>query len=71
VIGAQSDGVIMVARAAVTGVQALAFATGELRRVAAPVIGTVLNDIDFRRDADYDDAYEYYTRRGIHAQHTG
>jgi Mrp family chromosome partitioning ATPase len=44
VIGAQSDGVIMVARGAVTGVQALAFATGELRRVAAPVIGTVPNE---------------------------
>jgi capsular exopolysaccharide synthesis family protein len=71
VIGAQSDGVIVVARAGVTGVQALAFASGELRHVGAPIVGTVLNDIDFRRDADYDEAYEYYARGEVYAQHTG
>jgi capsular exopolysaccharide synthesis family protein len=69
VIGAHSDGVIVVARAGVTGVQALAFATDELRHVGAFVVGTVLNDIDFRRDADYDEAYEYYARGEIYARH--
>jgi capsular exopolysaccharide synthesis family protein len=70
VIGAHSDGVIVVARAGVTGVQALAFATDELRHVGAPVVGTVLNGIDFRRDADYDEAYEYYARGEVYGQHT-
>jgi len=60
VIGAHSDGVIVVARAAVTEGQALAFAVNQLAHVRAPVVGAVLNDIDFRRDAAYDDAYRYY-----------
>ena len=59
VIGAHSDGVIVVARAAVTEGQALAFAVNQLAHVRAPVVGAVLNDIDFRRDAAYDDAYRY------------
>ena len=59
-IGAHSDGVIVVARAAVTEGQALAFAVNQLAHVRAPVVGAVLNDIDFRRDAAYDDAYRYY-----------
>jgi Mrp family chromosome partitioning ATPase len=32
----------------------------QLRHVGAPVLGVVLNDIDFRRDAAYDGAYRYY-----------
>lgn len=62
VIGAQSDGVIVVARAGVTQGEALAFAMDQLEHVRAPVLGAVLNDIDFRRDAGYDDAYRYYSR---------
>lgn len=60
VLAAQSDGVLVVARAAVTEVQALAFAMNQLARVRAPVVGAVLNDIDFKRDAAYDEAYRYY-----------
>jgi capsular exopolysaccharide synthesis family protein len=70
VMGAHSDGVIIVARAAVTEADALAFAMTQLEHVRARVIGAVLNDIDFRRDSPYDKAYHYYTRREAYA-HTG
>jgi len=65
VIGTLCDGVIVVARAGVTDVQALEFAMDQLALVRAPVLGTVLNDIDVRRDAAYDEGYRYYSG-GIH-----
>ena len=71
VIGAHSDAVIVVARAGVTQLQALAFAMDQLEHVRAPVVGAVLNDIDFRRDAAYDEAYGYYARGDAYAQPTG
>ncbi len=70
VIGAQSDGVIVVARAGVTQGEALAFAMDQLDHVRAPVLGAVLNDIDFRRDAGYDDAYGYYARGEVYSRPT-
>ena len=70
VIGAHSDAVIVVARAGVTDGHALGFAMEQLGQVGAPVVGTVLNDIDFRRDAAYDDAYRYYAHSGEYAVHT-
>ena len=54
------DAVILLARAGVTTPGDLAFAMEQLRHVGAPVIGTVLNDIDIERDATYDGAYRYY-----------
>ena len=39
---------------------ALAYAVDQLRRVRAPLLGVVLNAIDFRRDSAYDNAYRYY-----------
>jgi succinoglycan biosynthesis transport protein ExoP len=62
VIAMHSDAVIIVARAAITDLQALVFARDQLARVSAPLVGAVLNDIDFRRDAAYDGAYRYYAR---------
>jgi capsular exopolysaccharide synthesis family protein len=59
-IGAHGDGVVVVARAGVTHRQALVLAVEQLRRVGARVLGAILNDVDYRRDADYDEAYEYY-----------
>ncbi|HEX3233693.1 MAG TPA: polysaccharide biosynthesis tyrosine autokinase [Gemmatimonadales bacterium] len=59
-LGASVDGVLLVARAGVTDSAALAYAMEQLRHVGAPVLGVVLNDIDFRRDAAYDGAYRYY-----------
>jgi len=69
VVGAHSDGVIVVARAGVTDVQALAFAMDQLAHVRAPVVGAVLNDIDFRRDAAYDEGCRYYARSDDYALH--
>jgi capsular exopolysaccharide synthesis family protein len=56
------DGVVLIARAGVTARDALAFAVEQLRIVRAPVLGAVLNDVDFRRDAAYDSTYQYYVR---------
>jgi capsular exopolysaccharide synthesis family protein len=60
VLGAMADGVILVARVGVTEAGALATAISQLRHVRASVIGVVLNDIDFKRDAAYDASYRYY-----------
>ena len=67
-IGAHGDAVTVVARAGVTTIEALAFANEELRNVGAPLLGTVLNSIDFRRDVSYDDAYRYYASSEAYAQ---
>lgn len=60
VLGALADGVLLVARAGVTPTVALELAAEHLRRTHAPVIGTLLNDVDLLRDAVYDNAYLYY-----------
>jgi polysaccharide biosynthesis transport protein len=62
-LGAHADGVVVVVRSGVTAVQALTFAMEQLRHVRAPVLGAVLNDIDFHRDAAYDGAYRFYGHR--------
>lgn len=54
------DGVLLVARAGVTPLPALVLSMEQLRQICAPVVGAVLNDIDFERDATYDSAYRYY-----------
>jgi capsular exopolysaccharide synthesis family protein len=60
VLGAMVDGVIIVARAGVTESAALGSAMDQLRHVRAPVLGVVLNDINFKRDVVYDATYRYY-----------
>lgn len=55
-----SDGVLVVARAGSTSADALALGMEQLRAVNAPVLGALLNDIDFDREASYDPAYRYY-----------
>jgi polysaccharide biosynthesis transport protein len=62
-IGSHADGVVVVVRSGVTAVQALMFAMEQLRHVRAPVLGAVLNDIDFHRDAAYDGAYRFQGHR--------
>jgi capsular exopolysaccharide synthesis family protein len=59
-LGAMADGVVIVARAGVTESAALGSALDQLRRVRAQVLGVVLNDINFKRDAGYDATYRYY-----------
>jgi capsular exopolysaccharide synthesis family protein len=59
-LGAHADGVVIVARSGVTHAAALGYAMEQLRRVQARVLGVVLSDIDFARDAAYDPTYRYH-----------
>lgn len=59
-LSSSCDAVLLVARAGVTAVPALSLAMEQLRQVRAPIVGAVLNDIDFERDATYDGSYRYY-----------
>lgn len=61
-LGTLSDGVLLVARAGVTTVDALSVAMEHLLQAGAPIIGVVLNDIDFQRDASYDSEYRQFGR---------
>jgi polysaccharide biosynthesis transport protein len=54
-----ADGVLVIARSGVTATQALSFAMEQLRHVRAPVLGAVLNDVDFARDGAYDGNYRF------------
>jgi len=60
IVGTRVDGVIVVARANTTEKGALAYAADQLRRVRAPVVGAVLNDVDYRRDSRYSKGYGRY-----------
>lgn len=60
-LSTQADAVLLVARSGVTDAAALAYAVDQLDHVSAPLLGIVLNDIDFRKDSAYDNAYRYYT----------
>ena len=60
-LGLQADGVALVARSGLTQSASLVYATEQLTRVGVRVLGVVLNDIDFKREAGYDSSYRYYT----------
>ena len=53
VLGARTDGVIVVVRAGVTDRSAVRYAFEQLKAVHARVLGCVLNDVDSRRDRYY------------------
>jgi len=59
-LGAACDGVVLVGRAGVTTATGLAYAIDQLRAVRAPVLGAVLNDVDFKRDMRYYGEYKSY-----------
>jgi tyrosine-protein kinase Etk/Wzc len=59
-LGARAGGVVLVARADVTPTAAIRFAVEQLSRVRAPLLGTVLNDIDFSKHGMNEGAYGYY-----------
>jgi capsular exopolysaccharide synthesis family protein len=61
VLGLAADGVLVVARSGVTESAALSHAVEQLTRVGVPLLGVVLNDIDFKRDAAYDSSYRGYS----------
>jgi polysaccharide biosynthesis transport protein len=58
-LSAHVDGVLLVARAGVTRLAALAYASEQLATARAPVIGSILNHVDRHREASYDPAYQY------------
>jgi capsular exopolysaccharide synthesis family protein len=60
-LGRLADGVVLVARSGFTQSASLAYATEQLNRVGVRILGVVLNDIDFKREAGYDASYRYYT----------
>ncbi len=60
VLGAMADGVILVARVAKSEAAAIGWAIDHMRQVRATLLGVVLNDINFRRDAAYDPTYRYH-----------
>lgn len=60
-LGSASDAVLLVVRAGYTGIDTLQYAMDQLIAARAPVIGTVLNDIDLRRHGDDDASYRYLT----------
>ncbi|MBW3535605.1 MAG: polysaccharide biosynthesis tyrosine autokinase [Gemmatimonadetes bacterium] len=65
VLGAEADGVILIARAGATDRGALRFALDQLEAVNAKVKGTVLNDLDYQGRGRYYGSgagYGYYHR---------
>jgi tyrosine-protein kinase Etk/Wzc len=60
VLGTKADGVVLVARANVTEKAALAYAVEQLETIRAPILGCVLNDVDFRRDSRYSGSWGKY-----------
>lgn len=66
VLGTRADGVILVARAGRSERAAVGYALEQLESVRAPVLGTLLNDIDVKRDryyGSYAPATSYYSAR--------
>lgn len=64
VLGSAADAVLLVARAGHTQASDLAYAMDQLEGMRAPVIGTLLNDIDLRRNARDDGSYRYLAESG-------
>lgn len=62
VLGTIADGVVLIARAGVTDKRALIYAAEQLGNVRAPVVGAVLNDVDFENNRYYGSygPYGYY-----------
>jgi len=62
VLGTVADGVVLIARAAVTEKSGLMYAVEQLANVRAPLLGAVLNDVDFESNRYYGmyGKYGYY-----------
>ncbi len=65
------DGVVVVVRAGATPCDALTYATEQLRLARAPIVGAILNDVDFRRATAYDSMFRYYGNPGVYATAVG
>jgi len=60
VLGTKVHGVVLVARANETAKGALTYAVEQLQNVRARILGTILNDVDYRRDSRYGSRYGRY-----------
>ncbi|HEU4587936.1 MAG TPA: polysaccharide biosynthesis tyrosine autokinase [Gemmatimonadales bacterium] len=60
VLGQVVDGMIIIVRAGTTPFPALVSMAEACRNAGVPMVGAVLNAIDFDRDATYDRAYRWY-----------
>lgn len=60
VLASEADGVVMVIKAGQAPRKALQMAMAQLGKVGAHILGTILNDVDVRRDRYYDYYYYYY-----------
>jgi capsular exopolysaccharide synthesis family protein len=58
-LASAADAVLLVVRAGRTQAADLRYAMDQLEATHAPVLGTILNDIDLRRHAGDDDTYKY------------
>jgi Mrp family chromosome partitioning ATPase len=65
-IGKLVEGVVVVARAGITDINALAQAVRHLRDANAPLLGVLLNDINLNRDSSYDESYRYLHQAGAY-----
>ena len=65
-LGCASDGLVLVVRSGATSEDDLRDAVQHLQAVGAPVLGVVLNDVDFRRERGYDPSYASYRRGYAH-----
>lgn len=59
-IGAEADALLLVARADKTDRDELRYAVQQLRNVQVTLAGTILNDVEFRRNSRYRLGYGYY-----------
>lgn len=67
VISTLADGVVIVARSGITTHESLTYCMEQLQSVRAPVVGVILNDVDFSRDGTYDESYRYYGSSSVYA----
>jgi len=58
-LGSVADAVVLVVRAGYTEAEALRYALDQLTAARAPVAGTLLNDVDLRRQSAGDGSYRY------------
>lgn len=59
-LGTQSDGVVLVARAGNTTEDAIGYALTDLQAVGAPVLGVILNEASETAESGYGRGYAYY-----------
>lgn len=65
VLGTNADGVLLVVRAGISDRDSIDYAIDQLEHVRAPLLGVVLNDVDYRRQSYYGGHdYAYFQARG-------